>query len=56
MQWMYDEVDRGKQDQSFKHSILFSNGCQLELEARRVQVTTFATVYSQSNREALAAG
>src|SRR5487761_596404 len=33
MQWLYDEVELGSQRGRFKHSILFSNGCHLELEA-----------------------
>ncbi|HUY35832.1 MAG TPA: hypothetical protein VMV69_24025 [Pirellulales bacterium] len=49
MQWMYDEIDLGAEAHSFKHSILFSNGCHLELAAREVHVANFDTVYSGSN-------
>lgn len=46
MQWMYDEIDLGEQDRCFRHSVLFSNGSQLELEARELHVVTLDTVYA----------
>lgn len=48
MQWMYDELDLGSQADCFRHSILFSNGSQLELEAHEVQITTVDTLYAPS--------
>jgi hypothetical protein len=44
---MYDEIDLGEQDGCFRHSILFSNGSQLELDARELHVVTLDTVYAQ---------
>lgn len=46
MQWMYDEIDLGSQPGRFKHSILFSNGSQLEIEATEIQIATLDTLYS----------
>lgn len=46
MQWMYDEVDLGSRPDRFKHSILFSNGSQLEIEATEIQMTTVDTLYA----------
>lgn len=46
MLWMYDEVDVGSQATSFRHSFLFSDGSELELEASEVQITTVDTIYS----------
>ena len=48
MQWMYDEIDLGAAGNSFRHSILFSNGSQLEVEAHEVQVATVDTFYAPS--------
>jgi hypothetical protein len=47
MQWMYDEVDLGEQEGCFRHSVLFSNGSELEVEAREVHLATLDTVYAQ---------
>ncbi len=49
MQWMYDEIDLDAKEHCFRHSILFSNGSQLELQAREVHVATLDTVYAPSN-------
>lgn len=46
MQWMYDEVELGSRPRSFKHSVLFSSGCHLELEGTEVQIATVDTLYS----------
>jgi hypothetical protein len=55
MLWMYDEFDLGEQDGTFRHSALFSDGSQLELEAREVHVATLDTVYAQFDSARLAA-
>lgn len=47
MLWMYDEVDVGAEDGSFRHSVLFGDGSLLELEAREVHVTSLDTIYAQ---------
>lgn len=49
MQWMYDEIDLGEQDRCFRHSVLFSNGSQLDLEARELHVVTLDTIYAPSD-------
>lgn len=46
MQWMYDEVDLGSEPGQFKHSVLFSNGSQLEIEATAIQIAAVDTLYS----------
>lgn len=46
MQWLYDEVDLGSQPGRFKHSVLFSNGNQLQIEATDIQIATVDTLYS----------
>lgn len=48
MQWMYDELHLGSQADCFRHSILFSNGSHLELEAREIHITTVDTLYAPS--------
>jgi len=49
MQWMYDEIDLGSQAECFQHSILFSNGSELDVEATEVQIATVDTIYAPSN-------
>ena len=46
MQWMYDEIDLGSETGSFRHSILFSNGGRLKIEASEVQSAIVDTFYS----------
>jgi hypothetical protein len=46
MQWMYDEMDLGRQDGSFHHSVLFSNGNELHIEAHDIQFATVDTLYA----------
>ncbi|HVA46796.1 MAG TPA: hypothetical protein VNH11_10565 [Pirellulales bacterium] len=48
MQWMYDEVDLGSRPDCFRHSVLFSNGSQLEVEADEVQIATVDTLYASN--------
>lgn len=55
MQWMYDEIDLGEQAGCFRHSVLFSDGSQLDLEARQVHAATLDTVYAQFDSPRLAA-
>ena len=55
VQWMYDEIDLGEHDGCFRHSVLFSDGSQLDLEARELHVATLDTVYAREG-EALVAG
>ncbi|HQU44625.1 MAG TPA: hypothetical protein PK867_17540, partial [Pirellulales bacterium] len=46
MQWLYDEVDLGRETDCFTHSILFSDGSEIEIEASEVQITTVDTLYA----------
>jgi hypothetical protein len=46
MQWMYDEIDLSEQAACFRHSILFSDCSELQLEASEVQIMTVDTIYS----------
>lgn len=55
MQWMYDEFDLGTEERCFRHAVLFSDGSQLDLEAREVHVVTLDTVYAQFDSARVAA-
>lgn len=55
MQWMYDEIDLGERERCFRHSVLFSDGSELELEAREVHVVTLDTLYAQADPSRTAA-
>lgn len=55
MQWFYDEVDLGSQPGRFKHSVLFSNGCHLDLEATEMQIATVDTLYVPAPARSLSA-
>ncbi|MEX0702403.1 MAG: hypothetical protein WD069_09945 [Planctomycetales bacterium] len=47
MQWLYDEVDSaGSRTAGFQHTILFSNGWELQLQAGEVHRVTLDTVYT----------
>ena len=46
MQWLYDEIDVGGEAGSFRHSILFSSGVELKIEASEVQSAVVDTFYS----------
>lgn len=46
MQWLYDEVDLGRTPNCFTHSVLFSDGTEVEIEADEVQITTVDTLYA----------
>jgi hypothetical protein len=48
MQWMYDEIDLGSQAECFRHAVLFSNGCELQLEASEIQIAIVDTLYASS--------
>lgn len=48
MQWMYDEISVGTSAHSFEHSILFSNGWLLKVQASEVHLATLDTVYAHS--------
>lgn len=46
MQWLYDEVDLGTEANQFRHSVLFSDGSELAIEASEVQITSVDTLYA----------
>lgn len=46
MQWLYDEVDLGRTPNCFSHSVLFSDGTEVEIEASEVQIISVDTLYS----------
>jgi len=55
MQWMYDEMDLGQHEGCFRHSVLFSDGSELELEAREIHMATLDTVYAPFDSALVAA-
>lgn len=46
MQWMYDEFDSGDAPDTFRHSILFSNGRSLDVQAAKLQIVSVGTLYT----------
>ena len=55
MQWMYDEIDLGPHPARFTHSILFSNGTEMAVEAAEMQISPIDTLYAPTWAASVAA-
>lgn len=51
MQWLYDEVDLARMRDWFTHSIVFSDGTELKIEASEIQITSVDTLYAPTRAQ-----